>query len=401
MNSKFVLFSACLYSVSFLFMECFFWLMVPASLLLLAACVSARSAWQGLLWGLIVYGVQSGVLIYGLYLIRPSWILVVGWLGITLYLAAFMAAVFFVSSHSFKFIPSVFIKVILSVFLLGGCFYCVDRYSLFVFGVEGGYCLANPLLPLVYGVESYCTKNNNEFELAWRKHIAVVRTDYVPCAEVDSREMMRDFLGECATRLAHNSSITLFVTPESAFPFVLNKNRAVFAGFSDNSHALCGTHFFVGSFYKEKKYEESNQIRNGFYWFADGVCKKFYSKQHAMPFVEMVPGWCNFSVVQALFLSEASCSCVHDYGQTDYIREPCELVPGIFFHPLICSEVFCTDMLAHVPPGVVALVLVNDAWFAHPMLWQVARLYVVMQAWWYGVSVLYVSYRYDFFKYGL
>lgn len=383
MVGKIVIFSAFLYSLSFLWMDVCWVLMIPALIMLVALLMCNSTALHGLAWGLIVYGVNTGVLMYSVYQIRQSFLLVVGWLVITLYLSLYVSSLFFFVSALRKRMRSKLFCALLSVVGLASCFFIIDQHSFFIFGVKGGYCLAHPLLPLVYGVKKYFCAEVNHPE--WVNQVVIIRTSYVPCAPVDTQKLLNAFVDECQGQLSRNFGLALVVAPESAFPIALNKNSRLFRGVADNS---IGVNCIIGGFFED----DEHKIYNGFYWFSDGVYKHFVAKQHAIPFVEMMPRWCDFSCVRHLFLDECS-ECT---PETDSFRMTYELLPGHFFYPLICSEVFCAGMISRVPKGAIALVLVNDGWFVSPMLWRAAYLHVLMQAWWHKVSLMYVSYKYDF-----
>lgn len=357
--------------------------MMLALVMLVASLMCGATVWYGLVWGLIVYGIHSGVLVYSLHHIRPSFLLVVGWLGITFYLSLYSASLFFFVSNVMKKIHDRLLCALLSIIALTSCFFVIDQHSFFIFGVKGGYCLVNPLLPLVYGFKKYFGAEIHNPE--WFNQVVIIRTSYVPCAPVDTYQLFNAFAAERDRKLSCGSCPRVVVTPESAFPVALNKNVSLCNRISDNSRRA---HFIIGGFFED----DAHRFYNGFYWFADGAYKHFVAKQHAIPFVEMMPRWCDFSSVRRLFLGECS-ECI---PEADSFRMAYELLPGHFFYPLVCSEVFCAGMISRVPKGTIALVLVNDSWFVSPMLWRAAYLYVLMQAWWHQVPTLYVSYKYDF-----
>ena len=378
MNHNRVLISALFYLLAFVFLDQLFWLMLPALFFLISALVHGSSWRQGFIWGVVVYGGHLGILYYALAMIRPSWWLIALWGCTTLYLTAHVVVLFFVCAQLHEKLRSKTARLCCVLALVCFCFWWIDRKALWVFDAEGGYCLANPLLPLVHGWCQMSDCESKEHAPAWIDQLGIVRLPSRPGQDVDPVESVREFFGKVAHARSVKPKMVCCITPESSLPFPLNKHKKVMDVISDNCSGLA---LFIGSFYDDGLF-----VHNGHYWFVEGKLQKFIGKQHVMPLVEKMPRWCNWQKLRLLFLGNGKECCVD--GQR---REALELLPGRYFYPIICSELFCTNMLKNVPRGAVALVLVNDAWFGATILPQLLWLYALMQAWWYRVPMLYVS----------
>lgn len=374
-NSKIVFVSSCCYCLAFYDLENLFWCIIPSIVLLYHVLRHNKSLVSalgfGVLWAGVVYGFHCGGMVYSLYLLKPHYIWVVVWMVATLYCMFYVCCLFVACAVVCRVRIIAFVGVALCISLH---FWIVDAHALWIFGVEGGYCLANPLIPLSRFFirephpvpESFC----------------IIRTSHKPFQAVDPRENVRAFFKLVACERMKNNTLCCIITPESALPFALNKYENILKIFCNYSHALP---LLMGSFF-----EDDHGVHNCFYYFSDGILQCIYKKKHAMPCAEMIPQWCNYAWVRELFLNNNQCARSKISGERQVIS-----LSDVHIYPIICSEFFCTAALKKVPRHTTALVLVNDAWFAHSFLSAVAYHYAALQAWWCGKKIIYVSFFKD------
>lgn len=385
LDGKIVFSSAVLYCFSCFCLDYLFWCIIPSLALLLWVLVRAHSffsaVWQGLLWGGIVYGAHLGCVFYSLYIIRPHWVLIIVWFFSVFYLALHTLLLFTLSLWFQKKVRIVALRIIVCSLLVFSYFIFMDTRALWIFCVDGGYCLASPSIALGYFFPSV------RQSIAVPANLACIRTNYGPCQDIDPNQCMVFFFESLAHARCKNDSIQGVVTPESALPFPLNKHPQILRMLCDYSHIMP---LLVGSFY-----EHEQGVDNSYYYFIDGALSAIIIKQHLMPLTEMMPWWCDCEIARALFLKNSRSSRPFDNNKK-MNRECCALGNDIVY-PLICSEIFCTDALKKIPHNAHALMLVNDSWFKYFFLARATYIYASVKAWWYGKKMLYVSWCCDNF----
>lgn len=307
---------------------------------------------------------------YALWAIKASYIIWLLWVLVVFLCACYAALLCALIVLVNKTIKNSFMRSCLVLLCMDAFFWWIDQYSLLPFGAAEGICFVNPLIP---AAKMFMPETLDAFQYG----IGIVRTEYAPCQPVDVECCMHDFFRHVAIERERHPQISCIVTPESALPFVLNNHPEQMAACADYARSLP---LLIGSFY-----EEEGCICNALYWFSAGRLQKVIRKQHALMVTESIPRWCDCAALRELFVGE------HSFAVVAEVREPLELVEGVFFYPLLCSELFCTDMIIHVPEGAHVLALVNDSWFGNSSLAENLRAYARMKAWWQGKKMIYIS----------
>ena len=187
----------------------------------------------------------------------------------------------------------------------------------------------------------------------------------------------------CAVASCDAAVGSLLVLPESflAADLALHTSvRAVIAGLSVGRAVVCGA----------QRGCSSGRLANAMYYFGDGELVASREKQHLMPFFERVPAcwgtgglvcyWRLFGTLPFVAAGQVAPTCW---------RCGCG-----WMAVLLCSELFFTSALRHLPAYAEALALVHDGWFccsaAAELLWCLAAAKAI------GArrSIGYCSYRY-------
>lgn len=290
-----------------------------------------------------------------------------------------------------------------------GFFYliCVDYWILFPLGKLEGFPFVLPYIPLASytwflrgcAFVSCCwsggghTNDNHAWQRVVRieyiapilnKQYGVVRYAENPCAV--GQEIHRALCR--AKRYPHDGKETLFVTPESMYPFIMNDHQDQvelwLAALKEREH------FFLGSYYQinQKLYQTI------FHWH-DSRIMHVYVKKHCVPFVEKIHRpWRWLQVASELFLKD----CLFFSRGNHHIGCSVFDVGGVAIIPQICSELFMKTRISEVEckrslfrRGVVCA-FINDSWFP-AYFKRILRNIVQFKAAWWCIDIIYIGHE--------
>lgn len=229
-------------------------------------------------------------------------------------------------------------------------------------GIPLGYPFLNPVLPLFECVKS----------------AVPIRYSYVPPVTnrvINSGVWWSRYVSGVGHKVyqqlcAVQPTESLVVSPESMFPFSLNKHPECIALWSTQMRAE--QNWLFGSLYTNA--QGTFQV---VYCLQGGLIKNFYVKKRLMPFAEYIPRvWNSCKYLRGLFVcprglfSVPSGTLGCDYFECD----------GTRLIPYVCLEFFCSSLQTfkhHREKNTPCLVLafVNDSWFPSYfrqwMMWRV------------------------------
>lgn len=370
------------YAASFLWSRTLFWLMIPGLVVLGILFVQRRlTLGRCFVWALWAFGLR--LIDVFCALVRSSgiawWVGFVGWLLMTVYVVVQVGLIVGAGSALRKrwcgqdcFCPIILYGITLIIlhwFLVSGLFWMMGRFE--------GEASANPLVPWFCGCAPYVmggqepplfVRRCGAVQLPFKPFVSFCGTDQVAC------------LSRALTKLPGASLVFL---PESAFPFCLNDDAPTLAALSllsrERAFILCG-----------HRGGADGRSYGCCYSFANGELSAFCDKYHLMFFIEREPMLFGLRLPKAL---QRLYDAEDFFSPGPMARTPFQVptMPPLF--PLICSEVFMTDGVAHIPAGAVGVALVNDAWFVGSSQPDLMFGVALFKAWWAQKPLFYISYE--------
>jgi apolipoprotein N-acyltransferase len=436
-----VLGSALLYSGAFLAPSIAFWMVVPAlALLFLASEYLGIGFWQGLLWGAVVWGPHDALVFWSFApLVGAWWVVLLGWLVITGYLALHAGLCGWFLRLVREWVSYTFLRFGAYTLVLSAYFWWMSSAVFWPFDYWEGYLLLDPLTPWGAVLGPWLQAPLVWMSLlgwsgarllllayaalwaalvcAWRCRLLVVRVlgllvftvfllvpglimrdqvpAWVPAIGVVHAGFERERLVHEPTHTARlvqaierlvtaHPAVVVVVTPESAFPFCCSEypeSCAVLQKASAGRLLMLASNRYAGAL--------GTDVCNTSFAFQPDGTVVWYDKTHCMFYAERVPGF-----LTALGLHDLVVSWIGYEFVPGTCRYPVFPVsPILRVRPCLCSELFFTDCLAHDPDQLLPVAAqVNDAWYPGTpipeLLWAVARL----KACAYGRVIIYASY---------
>lgn len=389
MSFPWLMCSAACYACSFVFLTHLFWLIIPALVIPVLFCTAGQwTFWRGSLWGAIAFGIHIAPLFWALGRVAGLALMSVVFAVAVAY-CALQAGLFFALwgtlLKKFKNYFGLIIIFFLSLFTL--FFFWMTSGFLVVLGEVEGYPCFSPLIPLarlstvVVAHDVRCSKPS------WIREVACVRWHFDPApqgSDRDGYDYLHAICGEIRRIRSNNPDASMLVFPESALPCAVAAQGPSSEALASQAHQC---DLVLGCYHACSRGE-----CNSCFCYRDGRLALCHDKSHRVWFAEKLP-W------DSGFLG-----CIFEplLGTSPFIQGSGVLGrfvgrSGQVFVPLICSELFFTDLLGRVAPDEVALAVVNDAWFSGTsvpdLLWTLGRI----KSWWYGRQVLYVSYHHQGF----
>lgn len=297
-------------------------------------------------------------------------------------------------------------------------FYLFSTYAFYPFGCAGGYSFANPVIVLSslyyylnwFGRDlllffiivfqmwiAYALANKkNKFivcSLIMLLLLMVFQPDQSKVISADTSVCMvqgptnYDSALEAAqliTTLLIEASMqhpdaSLFILPESTFPFDLHNHLQVIQMWTDN---VLGENkaLVIGAYHREKK----NHSFNSAYLIEGGRIIFTYDKKLLMPFTEQVPPYIQNNALHKLFLNgKEQFKQGSDTQSSTFSYNSCSA------HIAICSEFFLNPT-GYRECKLPLAVLVNDNWFM-PYMQHLMYLSAYCAAQEYNIPLYYVS----------
>jgi apolipoprotein N-acyltransferase len=299
--------SAILFSFSFIFINQLGFLVVPSFLILYLVFRKndlINISFHGFLWGGLALGLHF-IWLYDLLLYKSSASILFAtalYLFIVFY-SGLLGIIFFnINKLLFNLSNKFFAQITFFILTISSFFYLIEKNFLFFIEKDFGYPFLNPLIPLAnykiflvfYGLlfnvfvkkqetslNEFYGKNKivylkpvvNSFDCKYNS-TTVAQLIYKQLAELNLHEK------------AKKGKRLIIVSPESFYPFALNKNKKAIKLWSS---VLPGnsTLFICGQ--REEKGEKGFKIFQTVYMLETGRIIDFYDKKHRVLFVEKIP----------------------------------------------------------------------------------------------------------------
>jgi apolipoprotein N-acyltransferase len=385
----FSIISAIMFNLAFFCPAPFGWLIL--FFLFPLGIIYSKSFYQGFFWGIMVFAPHFIWLLVILitkahivwFLAGMIYILIVIYFSLTsglwllgTHLCIRYCEVFYGRYISYNYCPSIW-WVHGPIFCLGtiAYYWFIEHWSLIILGRVEGYPFLNPLIPLADNHVVLWLVAKFGFVVRWMTLGSFI---IQPLAFDDIRlKYMRPLDGVQNNAVAFGQQVYhtlnkmnlcpidcphLIVTPESFYPFALNKHLEQIVLWSsvipDNVGLVVGTQINYG----KKNYQSA-------YFLINGLIKQYYVKHHCVPFVEKIPKfWQWVTPLRSFFLKDAD---EFSKGRQQLSDGVFEINNDIHLIPQICSEFFfklspeeiwftCKERPTK-KYGV--LLLINDSWF--------------------------------------
>lgn len=391
--------SALLYALSFFLSEYFWWLIFTYPIPLFYSIRSVRFSFiHGYIWGCAVFALHTSGFIYIMACMAHEYWVIGILLGavMILYQALFPAFLFwFVAQYNVSPVVRLCLwAVILWLFIVW-----VDWYSMWIFGIQEGYSLMHPLIPLaqqpallwllpilgkqcltilfllvptsvvlMLWYKNYITVlffccafvpwlfslwvGQSELQnLHW--HSTIKSLPYMACSVAKNPVVtIKCVANQLKKIIAQNPAINIIIMPESAF------NVSNFADFPEllqlwNSDSLGkAVHILFGA----SRWDGGNYY-NSLHWVYDGALQCYHDKRHAMLVSERL-SWLNVALINQIYFNQGAVVTISSCQ-----RRSLSLLENVQFVPYICSELFCNELPDDKYQGVPIIVIVNDALF--------------------------------------
>ncbi|MFA6527515.1 MAG: hypothetical protein WCT20_03780 [Candidatus Babeliales bacterium] len=285
-----------------------------------------------------------------------------------------------------------------------GYFIFVDRWILFPLGKVEGYPFIMPYVPLAAckpflqacalisywcnGVETAAHQWQEQIELNYIAPVVNKNHCQQVYADKPSAVGQEIYWRLCkAQRDVDKAKTTLFVGPESAYPFVVNNDQTTISLWQSalNEHQ----YLLMGGYYEIK-----GKLYQTIFQWDKGRIMHFYVKKHCVPFVEKIHhSWRALLCAHNLFLKGLRFFSRGNYHIGCGILQ----VPGrVDIIPQICSELFMKTNTKEIQTKKrasrhpVVFVFVNDSWFC-VYFKRLMQLIARLKAAWWGIDVVYIG----------
>jgi apolipoprotein N-acyltransferase len=402
-----LLISAWCYGIAFMYPLSLSWLLFFTYGLLFYYGLTVRFSFlNGLLWGVIAFGVHLWPLLslfissaYGQW--RVS-----GWVFLVLYTSLYAGLCFTITDTvSHRVTQGDGMKVALSIFTLWLFIVWLDAYFLWIFDNVEGYCCFHPLVPLMsfncirllvlhvgkqwatFAVLIWCAlgalsvatyrtayrrvflgmlcsmcaytvslNHHSFYKPEWLARIAWISINIPVACGVHSQDCAYSIYMAVKQVRQMRPDVKLIVMPESSFPFALNSHPEALAlwqtalqevdGGGDLPILIVGSH----------RASDTKLFNTCYVIDQDGI-KAYYDKRHRLFFAERLPKWfAHYKPVCDLFLKNHRA-----FTQGTISQDILCSIDGITYMACICSELFF-DCWTKAQADVLVC-LINDGWY--------------------------------------
>lgn len=444
-----LIFSGILYAIPFLLSDHFWWLIFtfPIPLLYVTRMVTL-SFIHGYVWGCVVFALHlSGGIHVIASMAHESWPIGVA-IGIAmiLYQALYPALLFWSVAQiiSIFSVQSLVVRLFIYSSALWLFIMWTDWYCMWIFGVQEGYPLMHPLIPLAHNpallcllpilgkllltglfllVPLSCTlllwyKNNRALLLLcaavapwiacwWAGvsetqqfywHNQIKSLPYMACSTVSNPIVVVKVVGNKLRNIIEQYPETeIIIMPESAF------NVSNFADFPEllqlwNEDCLGkAVHFVFGA----SRWRNGNYY-NSLHWVYNGVLQSYHDKKHAMLLSERLSPWMSNTIMRQVYFSKDAPIALSSDERIKFA-----FLQDIAFVPYICSELFFNELPDHTHGDSPIIAVINDSMFLGDWCVSYIQKLLVLLARYKAIQwqrdIVYVSYSQSLFidKYGL
>lgn len=434
-----LLFSALLYPLPFMFTASCWWLVFIFPFpLFYSIHKHALRFKHGFFWAIVTFTVHlSGPLYAAMLMAQGSWLIRIVPATIIIFYFALCTGIFFQLAWYVYRNKNDYTRFITFFCMLTFFFTWLNKYCLWPCGLQEGYFLMHPLLPLtqhpqllypmtmvdistatiVFTCLLLCVPATAAFALRWTNNyslfffiLSLVPWMFAYTVAIKQEpqptwlsslycmpEMIFSHSSQSAcliqsmgkklkTVIEHNNLVELIIMPESALNCTaFSDNPALMKLWGMQTlgkkiHIILGTFRWDGTHY-----------HNSVYWMYDGTLRCFFDKRHAMLLVERLPNWLEGSCIQKLYFSFSPCVTI---AQTS--RPLMQITSEISFVPYICSELFFNEKPDDSYPAIPILALCNDSSFITPYYYSYVHKLMVLAARFKAVlwqrDIVYISY---------
>jgi len=433
-----LVFSAVLYALPFLWSAHVWWLIFifPIPLLYLTR-IQNLSFMHGFVWGVIVFLLHlSGGICVVTRLAGESWLIgVLLGMGMILYQALFPAIIFWCTAIIIRFfqLQSPALRLCIWLSALALFIFWTDQYCMWVFGIQEGYPLMHPLLPLaqqpcllvllpiigkqlltmllllvpasfvlliwyknyrgLFLFESACVP----WLLCSLMHVPHIQQPnwyrkikslpWMAHSCVDNPVVTIKVVGNQLKKIiAQYPEVEVVVMPESAFNVSNFEYLPELLQLWNAYHLSKPIHVVFGTC----RAKEDNYY-NSLHWVSNGVLQKCFDKKHAMLITERLSDWMDIDYMRTIyFKSDLS------IARSSNNRTQLHMVATDFV-PYICSELFFN----HVPDDnycqAPIIAIVNDTLLEGSYIQNLLVLLARFRAMQWQRDIVYVSYTHSLF----
>jgi apolipoprotein N-acyltransferase len=420
-----IIISALLYGLSYWHPAQLWWgTLASTALLFMLPMRSSKIAFiDGILWGTCAYSLHLYGIITGIVTLaaQPSWLTWLPGIFLVVYLAVATGFLWMVGMWCEQQLSH--IALLVRIAWLWLYWLWITYGSLFFCGHWEGYLLMNPLLPwaahpqLLWSVSwfgvigatlllcmlsaliAYAVECKHYFVLGvilllfwinlsqkkvilsyshcWYNNVKTITTPIIATAHDPS--ICIHIAEHIACAHARNPNLRAIIFPESCiYPWRVCAESLLVQYVPSNSEPC---DYIIGSFY-----DDNGLYRNSCYWLRDGILQKRYDKRHAMPLIERLPWFLQFSsTVKNLFFN-----MMPEISPSENERPPMQ-IGDTKVVPYICSELFINRTPDDHYPDTPIVALINDRW-APPYLQNLIYLGAVLQSHAWQREIFYVSY---------
>lgn len=379
-----ILLSAIFFNLSFFFLDYCGWMIIISFLLIFVSQFQlfkknkTRAFLIGFYWGILVFSPHF-IWLFEL-LLNKSFAPI--WQSVDIYLFAIF---YFSLTSALWFLFSRLLKKTWGIFLSAYIYFLfIEKYSLLLLGRVEGYPFLNPLIPLAkykWFLVFYTFLFNGNFNLP--------NLDLKGCKVVYLKPVVKSFNQRpedlspimVGQKIYHElSSLNLekyssyenviVVSPETAYPFPLNKNLDQIKLWNCAMPKNC--HFLLGS-----QRETGAKLFQTAYWLHGCRISDFYDKKHCVPFVEKTHSfWKRIPWANNIFLKKTS-----PFQKGKIKGEVFEISKDLNIQPQICSEFFCDNNLhKSKSDNTIVFLFVNDSWFLNYFKSILGQIYYLKSA---------------------
>jgi apolipoprotein N-acyltransferase len=429
----YLILSAILYAIPFLFSDFLWWLIFAFPFpLFIAVCKKQYSFFHGYVWGLIVFALHllGGIKIV-IQLSHEYW-----WIGLIMSVAvvlyqALYAGLFFLFAHIFAhsfFISSLCMRIFIWMIFLAGFIFWTDQYSMWIFGIQEGYPLMHPLILLVqqpallrllpiigkqlltfffllvsasFTLFFHC-RNFKSFSLmimtcffwigCWFIGLQSQKGLYwydsikslpcmVHCTGNNPEIIMHIIAKHIKTILAEDEKVNVIIMPESALNIIDLGSRPELLAILSEKNVGRPLHIIFGVCRNDKEL-----YYNSLYWIDNGISRACFDKKHAMLITERLSCWMECNKIRNIYFKN---SFSITQSKNDRIILP--LFEEITFVPYICSELFFAELPDDQSNDPI-IVIINDTLLSGIYIQKLLLLLARFKALQWQRDIVYVSY---------
>lgn len=391
--------SALLLNASLIWPQTFYWVMFLYLVPLFYVALYKKTTFkQGLLWGIVAYGIHFYYLFFLVHQRAQGSLRYIAVVFLIIYFGLY-SGVWFYFMRQFSRYKYFAVPVFTFIYL-----YFIFNYSLFIFGNCYGYVFTCNLLPLVnthlisllpvFGLwvltafiicfslslaYFFHTKSIKALLFSFVFLIPfffgpfkTVKTPglfdkigyVIPCCAINKTafDIAQEIKYKIIDLVKNSPQIKIVVTPESTFPFELNNcSEVINWWFCDLQNK--DIHILLSAHRRDDK-----KLYNTIYHLHKGKVVNSYDKKQLVPFCEYVPDFWE----KAKGLISFGGECFTSSQKEGYFD-----IDSVLIKPYICSDIFLGELdISSIP----IFLFMNESWFTSPYIKELLYLYIKLKS---------------------